>query len=299
MLRTCQKCGFQTEDDKLETCLRCGTKLPDVTIWICPSCNSTITDPNVKYCPKCLLLIDKNQGQSDAKTGTQFPDAPHKMSKRSFKYSTLFKFVVYTDLILCFVFGIVGIYDYFNVSSQANYPADIYLLVAFSANIILDLLLLKNKKQTPDSIDIRICWIKGLIGVLGLLTFVSGLYFIINSIRMKYSYYKNIKKQKNEEVIAKSNPKREFHTEIENKKNGKEIEENNKRIWEKTEETSGISLIIKSFFYFVLICGILIVLSMIAYRFSNGNYAISISIIIVGLLFGFLSLYDSTILGRK
>jgi hypothetical protein len=58
----------------------------------------------------------------------------------------------------------------------------------YPANFILDLLLLKNGREAPNSIDIRICWIKGLIGVAGILTIISGLYFIIISVKMDGAY---------------------------------------------------------------------------------------------------------------
>jgi hypothetical protein len=83
--------------------------------------------------------------------------------------------------------------SYLEVSSQ-NYhnSTAFYLFLVYLSNFSLDLLLIENKKKTPNGIDSRICWIKGLIGVAGILTIISGLYFIIISVRMHISNNANM-----------------------------------------------------------------------------------------------------------
>jgi HJR/Mrr/RecB family endonuclease len=144
-----------------------------------------------KMCPKCGTSVIEDKSLFCKKCGTQLPPfiSELKITDRSFRYSNLFALVIYSDLLLCFIFCIGAIGSYLNVSS-ANYlnPTVLYFFLIYPANLILDLLLLKNKKTTSDSIDIRICWIKGLIGVAGILTIISGLYFIIISVNMDNAY---------------------------------------------------------------------------------------------------------------
>ena len=144
-----------------------------------------------KVCPKCGASANEDKSLFCKKCGTQLlpPVSELKTSDRSFRYSTLFALVIYSDLLLCFIFCIAFIESYLDISS-ANYlnPFALYFVIIFPANFILDLLLLKNGRETPNSIDIRICWIKGLIGVAGILTIISGLYFIIISVKMDSAY---------------------------------------------------------------------------------------------------------------
>jgi hypothetical protein len=261
---------------------------------LCPKCGKE-TDTYGKFCNWC---------------GVQLPDVPHKTQIRPFKYSILFKIVVYTDLILSFIMGIGIASVYFSVSSPSYHnPGAFYFFLVYPANFIVDLLLLKNKKQTPNSINITHCWVKGLFGILGFITIISGLYFLINSVKMHIAYQKQI----NDEFIAKFNRQKESRKENEKERIKKGLEENveigkgleenvnikrkleerNERIGRKQKETSELSWIVKLFFYFVLICGISIFLGIVAYSFSNGNYAIGISITIVGIMFGFFTVSES------
>jgi HJR/Mrr/RecB family endonuclease len=142
--------------------------------------------------------------------------------------------VIYSDLLFCILFGIASLGFFSDLSSQGYHnPFYIYLFLALLANFIVDLWLLKNKKHTPGSIDIRICWIKGLIGILGIFTVISGLYFIINSVNMHNSYNDYIAKRKNEEFIAKSKRQKELDAEIIRK----ETEETQNRVKAKFQET--------------------------------------------------------------
>jgi uncharacterized tellurite resistance protein B-like protein len=59
--------------------------------------------------------------------------------------------------------------------------------VVFSINFCIDLLFLFNRRKTPNSIDLRLCWIKCIFGVVGLFTIISGAYFFIISASLSSS----------------------------------------------------------------------------------------------------------------
>ena len=51
-------------------------------------------------------------------------------------------------------------------------------------NFIINLIFLSNKRKTPNTIDLRLCWIKSIFGCLGIFTIISGVYFFIISASM-------------------------------------------------------------------------------------------------------------------
>src|SRR5208337_2620697 len=158
-----------------------------------------------KFCSKCGVQAVDGTSLFCKNCGTQLPESLHEVetNDRSFKYSLLFKFVIYTDLFLCFIFCVIFfvviIGGFLEGTSQGYQTANIYVFVALLANFIVDMWLLKNKKQTPNTIDITICWIKGILGIIGIITIISGAYFIINSMNMHNSYNDYITKRKNED----------------------------------------------------------------------------------------------------
>ena len=127
------------------------------------------------------------------------PTGESKSNERAFKYSTIFYIVIITDLIISFIFSIVSINQSFFENSSLNYhsPISMALAVIFITNIIIDIFILNNRRNSPNSINIIFCWIKTLFGFLGVFTFISGFFFLIISIKMKQS-------DNSEKVVASS-----------------------------------------------------------------------------------------------
>ena len=143
---------------------------------VCPKCGNSVIEEKSLFCKKC-----------GAELNSPIPNL--KTTDRSFRYSDLFVLITYSDLIFCFVLCIGAFESYLDISS-VNYlkPVVLYFILIYPANFILDILLIKNQKKTPNSLDIKISWIKGLVGVLGFFTVISGAYFIIISVKMDSAY---------------------------------------------------------------------------------------------------------------
>jgi hypothetical protein len=106
----------------------------------------------------------------------------------SFKYSILFWLVVILDILVSLVL-LNALIGYFLGSSEMYHHPLILFISFFSPfNILVDVMLVYNARKSPDSIDIRLSWIKSLFGFLGGYTSFSGLYFVINSFRMQTVY---------------------------------------------------------------------------------------------------------------
>jgi HJR/Mrr/RecB family endonuclease/uncharacterized Zn finger protein (UPF0148 family) len=167
MAKVCPKCGTSTDQDNSLFCKNCGTQLPSPASELKTGSGQTI---------KASLNTQLPQSSNELKT-----------SDRSFRYSNLFNLVTCTDIVICLIFCVASIGVYFGSSNQGS-PIFVYFFLVFLANFILDILLIKNQIKTPNSIDITICWIKGVIGVVGIFTIISGLYFIIISGKMDSAY---------------------------------------------------------------------------------------------------------------
>ena len=173
----------------------------------------------VKICQKCRTPAVDDQSQYCTKCGTQFSPivSESKSNERSFIYSKKFYVVLGSDVLLSFFIALGGIGSYIEITNQGYHSPIMLFLVSVSfINLILDgtLLiksidpifeyilpykrwskfrvfrhhLLSNKKKHPNVIDIRLCWLKCLFGLLGIFTILSGLYFIIISINMDNAY---------------------------------------------------------------------------------------------------------------
>ena len=102
-----------------------------------------------------------------------------------FKYSTVF----YLDLLISTFFSIYCFFRSFDTSNMV-YTGTLTFGIIFLINLIIDLFLLynKNKRKTEHSINRNLCRIKSVFGFLGILTVISGLYFLIISIKMQPTY---------------------------------------------------------------------------------------------------------------
>lgn len=93
--------------------------------------------------------------------------------------------------------------SFFEISNN-NYQSVFALFFGaiFSINFCIDLLFLSNKRKTPNAIDLRLCWIKCIIAIIGIFTILSGIYFFIISVSMSSSR-KKIKFLENKNYIPK------------------------------------------------------------------------------------------------
>lgn len=111
-----------------------------------------------------------------------------KSNEMSFKYSILFYLVLIIDILISFIFGFVIISSYFSISNNDLQTSfSLFLGLIFLINFIIDLFFLSNKWKTPNTINLRLCWIKCIFGFIGIFTLISGLYFFIISAKMSYS----------------------------------------------------------------------------------------------------------------
>ena len=180
-------------------------------VKFCPECANPIVESNMPFCPKCgakLPITSPELHQSPTRqpeiTPPVQPYTPQASSipityseyQRSFYYSNIFYVVIILDLIISFFFSIIGIAGFFtslSLSSKSGLTFSIFLLIIFPINFGIDLYFLKQKKKFPNGIDSKTCWIKSIFGFIGILTVLSGLYFLIISISMKRAYDTRIK----------------------------------------------------------------------------------------------------------
>ncbi len=162
----------------------------------CPNCGRNT--PEGKFCEHCgaqLVAAQQPAYPPYVPPASNVPtSSPESLiTERSFYYSGIFYVVLILDLLISFFMGAIGVYGFSVETSKSNpssfgLPLAIFLMVVFSINIVIDLFLLNHKRKFPNSIDSKICWIKSLMGFLGVVTFISGLYFLIISIKMKRAY---------------------------------------------------------------------------------------------------------------
>lgn len=172
----------------------------------CPECANPIVEGNMPFCPKCgaKLPITSPEVQTPAArpNAVQQPVQPSyyippistvptsfsesKSNKRSFYYSNIFYLVIILDLIISFLIGIACISMFFDSSSPiSRNPFTYFFGIILPINLIIDIYLLNNMRNSPHTIDTNSCWIKSLFGFLGVFTVISGLYFFIISIKMQ------------------------------------------------------------------------------------------------------------------
>ena len=103
-----------------------------------------------------------------------------------FRYSSIFHAVIFLDIIG----GLLS----FSVMKEilgANSFIGIFFAMIFLINCCLIALLLLNEKRSPDRVDIRLVWMKGLFGFVGITTIISGFYFTLQCLFF-YKYQKQI-----------------------------------------------------------------------------------------------------------
>ena len=163
---------------------------------ICPNCGSNT--PEGRFCERCGAQLVAAQQPAYPPYIPQVSNVPTsvpelKSTQRSFYYSGLFYVVIILDLLISFCSGALGVYG-FSIETSKTIPdlfgfsLALFLMVFFSINIILGIVILNNRSKSPHSIDINLCWIKSLLGCVGVITLISGLYFFIISIKMQSAY---------------------------------------------------------------------------------------------------------------
>jgi hypothetical protein len=176
----------------------------------CPECANPIIENDMPFCPKCGVklpftspatqpyLIHQQALQQPVNPLSYNPQATtlprsfteFKRNDMPFHYSIIFYIVIIWDLITCLLFSSVWAYQTFFDMSSSYYlsPLSIYLIILLLLNFGMDIIILKNMRNSPDRIDINSCWIKSLLGFLGIVTFIFGLYFFIISLNMKRAH---------------------------------------------------------------------------------------------------------------
>ena len=160
---------------------------------LCPNCGKNT--PHGKFCEHCGAQLVAVQQSIYPQYSAPVSHAPlsfseSKSTERSFYYSGIFYIVLILDLFLSFLLGAFGVVG-FSIETSKSIPNPsgllfaIYLVVVFSINIVIDLFLFTHKRKFPNSIDSKTCWIKCVFGFLGIVTVISGLYFLIISIKMR------------------------------------------------------------------------------------------------------------------
>ena len=132
-----------------------------------------------------LLMINQ---EFCTQCGTQFSSTNFKQNPngRSFIYSKKFYVVLGVDVLLSFFITIGGTGSYFDITNQGYHnPTFLFLVPISLVNLILDGIILSNKRKNPNLIDIRLCWLKCLFGCLGIFTILSFLYFGIIGFAMR------------------------------------------------------------------------------------------------------------------
>lgn len=169
----------------------------------CPECAHPIIEQDLPFCPKCGAKLPPSpekvpspaeQPARDRQPEKTLPAAgglPAAQpvpgsSERSFSYSGIFYFVIFSDLLICFLF-ITTIALTF---SRYQPAMTLFLLVMLGFNFFMDCLFLYKKGKTPHTIDSGLCIVKTLAGFLGIFTILAGLYFLIISILMSRAYRK-------------------------------------------------------------------------------------------------------------
>jgi len=162
----------------------------------CPICGSNT--PQGRFCEHCgAQLVALQQPAYPpyippvSNVPTSFPES--KSTERSFYYSGIFYIVFSLDIVLSFFTGLGGILGFFIETSKPfpdpfGFVLAIFLMIVFLINLGIDLVLLNHMRKFPNSIDSTTCWMKSLFGFLGIVTFISGLYFLIISIKMQGTY---------------------------------------------------------------------------------------------------------------
>ena len=178
MAKFCPECGNPIVETNLPFCPKCGANLPIqspsvISSPIQPPVNVSFNNPQTKTVPAPFITSDS--------------------SERSFHYSYIFYFVLILDLIVSVLFGENCFYTIFIAHNNSD-PFFYFILgVIFLINLIIDIYIIRNMRNSPHSININLCWIKSLFGFLGLFTMFSCLYFLIIGLRMNRAYYARVR----------------------------------------------------------------------------------------------------------
>lgn len=162
----------------------------------CPNCGSNT--PEGKFCEHCGAQLVAAQQPAyppyiPPLSNVPAPFPGSQSTERSFHYSSIFYAVLILDLLISFFAGAFGVVGFSIETSKSipdpfGFPLAIFLVIVFPINFVLDLILLNHKRTFPNSIDSKTCWIKSIMGFVGIVTVISGLYFLIISIKMQRAY---------------------------------------------------------------------------------------------------------------
>ena len=160
---------------------------------LCPNCGKNT--PHGKFCEHCgAQLVAVQQPAYPqyippvSNVPTSFPGS--KSTDRSFYYSKIFALVVALDFAISILLGLGCVIGFsIEISRPVFNPSGFFsatfLLIVLSINVVLDLVLFNHMRKFPNGIDSKTCWIKCVFGFLGIVTVLSGLYFLIISIKMR------------------------------------------------------------------------------------------------------------------
>lgn len=156
-------------------CSKCGAKLPTTS----PEVQTPAAQPNAIKQPAQPSYYTPPVNT----VPTSFSES--KSNERSFYYSNFFYLVIILDLIISFIVGIFCVSMSLNPTSRD--PFYYFLGIILPINLIIDIYILNNIRHSPHVIDTNSCWIKSLLGFLGIFTVISGLYFFIISMKMHHT----------------------------------------------------------------------------------------------------------------
>jgi len=171
----------------------------------CPECAHPILEQNQPFCPACGARLPPSPGEVRTATGETngllrpepviagparnkpSPLAVPARDVQPFHYSWLFWAIIILDICISFFFGLVSAIIHLNIFSSGSTGwsyGGVFLLCLLVLNFILDILLLAREHVSPKTIDRRLCMYKSIAGILGVLTVIAGLYFLIISITL-------------------------------------------------------------------------------------------------------------------
>jgi len=208
-VKYCPKCGTPSIDDQSVFCIKCGTTYPPNTPIINPQPDSIKSTgskeresgvtclicgsntPEGRFCEHCGAQLVAPYPQYNLPVShepTSFPEPYNTI--RPFYYSNIFYIVIILDLVISGFCGaiVIGQLLFPGHSPTSNLGLSIYFGGVWLINLIMDLFILTNMWKSPNTIDSNSCWIKCVFGFIGLITFISGLYFLIISIKMQRAH---------------------------------------------------------------------------------------------------------------
>jgi hypothetical protein len=134
-------------------------------------------NPDITISP-ALPVLKMSSTEPGKSRGTSYEMS----SERPIRSSTFFYPVIILDIVICLVFGWEGVRQtFFNPSSSSYHTPGGYILIPLiGLNFCLDLVFIHYWRKSPEKIDREACFIKGIIGIISIFSFLSGLYFLIS-----------------------------------------------------------------------------------------------------------------------